>query len=513
MSSDREDDRVSLGDNHDHDHASSEEMSSDEGEDEDEDDEEDYEFSDGQSDAHVDPTASSSSEPNEGERSVSIDASEANDSSEEPAPSSQDDREDNHSAIDHVMDGESDTSDESYRPPVRRSNRLAPVLAAVAGKGNSEPQSKSDTASRETEVTADRVRCLRAERDLARNQCCTLKDKVVAHELQEKELQDMVQRLQEEHAKAVSAYEERLQILAGKATASQCHDKHKLLNKPAQFDGKDSSKTKVVDWLLAMKQWLTAVGADALDHVTTAESYLRDEAMRYWLKRKALLSEQHQQSWTAFKDALLERFDAENTAESARIQLDRLRQGGSSMAKFVSQFDQISSYIDDMSDKDLIHRFLEAVSPDHRAVLRNNPSEGGPWTVYAHLRKYALNMFPEEGGSRLKPSSKPTFDTKKRPFRAAADSAHAVWEMARDRKKAKSAAGASQQQAAGGSGSDRWIEFRNAAGQTVQRTAAQRNTVFRFRLCGFCYRAGHSSGECRAKQPAKGDPPSTSSAK
>jgi hypothetical protein len=71
-----------------------------------------------------------------------------------------------------------------------------------------------------------------------------------------------------------------------------------------------------------------------------------------------------------------ERFDAENTAEAARIKLDRLKQGGLSMAKFVAQFDHISSYIDDISDKDLIHRFLEAVSSQHRSMLRNNPTVG-----------------------------------------------------------------------------------------------------------------------------------------
>jgi hypothetical protein len=186
------------------------------------------------------------------------------------------------------------------------------------------------------------------------------------------------------------------------------------------------------------------------------------------------------------------------------------------MAKFVSQFDQISSYIDDISDKDLIHMFLEAVSPEYKVTLRNNPAVGGPWEVYAHLRKYALHMFPDEGP---KPSTNPPsqFDPKKRKFNAAAETARALAESlygGGPSKRAKSGAG--QQNGGGSSGSGggnggAWKEFTNAVGMTVRRTAAQHNKCFDLRLCGFCYRSGHSNSACKASRPAEGDPPGPSS--
>lgn len=452
---------------------------------------------------------SSESDSSSSEHDASVDGSasssdkEVEDSSQESSEANSVSRDNSSSAVSEgdVPVHSDTTSDESYRPPSRRSHRLARVLSFTSGR----PSEDKSVPPGNAQAPSDRELRYRAQRDLARNEVCLLRDKTMAQQLQ---YEDQIRDLQDQ----LTNQSEQLRALQGKSKAAAI----KLLNRPSQFDG--SNKTKVVDWLLAMKQWLTAAEADQSDHVSTAESYLRDEAMRYWLKRKQLLSEEQQKSWAAFHEALLERFDAENTSESARIKLDHLEQGGMSMAKFVSQFDQISSYIDDMSDKDLIHRFLEAVRPEHRPILRNNPSEGGPWHVYAQLRKYALNMFPDDTHRKGK-SSHTTLvgsgrNTNKRKFSvaAAAEAAEATWEVARQYKKARNA---NQQQGSGQQqgGSERWIEFSNAAGQTVKRTAAQRNAVFKARLCGFCYRSGHSSGECRAKQPARGDPPSTSSGK
>lgn len=409
-----------------------------------------------------------------------------------------------------AQDPSEDTSDDSYRPPVRALRRSARLAHAGSGRDSGgAPESSQPT--QDTAVLQAEVRAMRAERDLARNEAVTERlnnDQLKADNralLEERDhLLAQMEQLREEHAGACR------DITGRTPSTTRCGELVKLLNKPAIFDGKDTGKTKIIDWLLAFKQWLVAVEANPVHFVSTAESYLREEAMRFWLKRKALMSPEQQQSWDAFASAMRERFDAENTAEAARIKLDRLKQGGSSMAKFVAEFDNISSYIDDISDKDLIHRFLEAVSSQHRSQLRNNPTVGGPWEVYAHLRKYALSMFPEEARPAFtmhKPPMDKSSRHNKRAHRSGAGVLQSAYEMARKKTKMSTGGGSSGAGPSSGGNSD-WKDFTNAAGDRVQRTAAQRNAIFRARICAYCYKPGHSSPECKAKFPAKGDPPS-----
>jgi hypothetical protein len=261
-------------------------------------------------------------------------------------------------------------------------------------------------------------------------------------------------------------------------------DMHKVLNRPGAFDGESTSTISVVDWLVVVKHYFRAVKQPRAKWVTIASSYLRGEAMRFWANRKKSLTKPDYRSWLVFKTALLERFDSENTAVSARLRLDALSQGDLAMPKFVHKFDLITSYIPDMSEADMIHRFLEAVRGDLKLSLSNNPNTGKRWTDYSQLRQFALNLYPTRpllGGSGGV-SHTPTGDR----------------------------GGVSHTPSTGDrehSGRRFGRLYKNAANRPVLRTQDEFQAIVAAQVCGFCYREGHQAGECTAVHPAAGSPP------
>jgi hypothetical protein len=357
-------------------------------------------------------------------------------------------------------------------------------------------------------VVQEQAKRYKSERDLARNECVTLKAAIDV-------LRQNLDAANVELAKTVSQMEEEFGIMAGAGSAPK-HDMHKIINKPVAYDG-SNDKCHIVDWVAAMMHYLLVLGVPVTLYVTTAASYLKGEALRFWLNRTKALSEMQSKSWTVFKEALLERFDSENTAASARLKLDRLVQNHMPMAKFVQRFDNVASYIPDIGDADLIHRFLEAVNPKHKMVLQNDPSSGVRWTEYAKLRKYALNMFPAVAESGQSNSSsnpgKPTKSHVGGPSRA--DAARHIAEMAEgNRKRHRNSEGHQrngeerqqvQQQKPQAEGSRQW-DYKNAAGQTVRRNVAQRRAIMSAHVCGFCYKSGHSASDCTASRFARGFP-------
>ena len=264
-------------------------------------------------------------------------------------------------------------------------------------------------------------------------------------------------------------------------------DMHRVLHKPASYEGANET-CHIGDWLVAMHHYLMTLKVPATMFVTTASTYLRGEALRFWANRQQTLTSAETRNWEMFKDALLERFDSENTAVSARIKLDQITQDGLTMAKFVQQFDFISSYIPDMADADLIHRFLMAVSPECKAALQNDPSTGVRWTEYVKLRKYALNMYPYatmlEGKTSPQPGSS--------------------WGMP-SHPQDKCGKGATA-----GSNKDNMVlgrTYRNAMNKKVLRSQEAFRAILEADVCGFCYRKGHKAGGCTAAHPAPGSPP------
>lgn len=289
--------------------------------------------------------------------------------------------------------------------------------------------------------------------------------------------------------------------LAGERPAAELRDLHKVLNKPLPYDGSNQN-CHIVDWLVAMFHFLVTLRVPVALYVTTAATYLRGEALRYWTNRVEALPSAQGRSWDVFKEALLERFDSENTAASSRIKLDQLQQGTLSMVKFVQRFDHITSYIPDMSDADLIHRFLEAVNVECKISLQNDPSTGVRWTGYAKLRKFALNMFPADSTFR-RPKLKGHADT-----RAAAAAAAATGTVEKVKKKLLGARGGVNKPTHKGASTSAGTPkvYTNSNGLTCRRSPQQKAAIWEANVCGFCYKKGHRAEACTASQPAKGMP-------
>lgn len=432
-----------------------------------------------------------------------------------------------------VYSSETDSEDESYVPLGRRNPHRAARDPAFAGDTAPavHPAPAAAVPAGPADAPTEREHRLRAQRDLER----VCKDQALAMLREERdEKYAMKVQLEEAHAEIArlqSEHQATLDTAAGELPAApggghRGTDMHKVLNKPAPYDGFNDT-CHVVDWLVAMFHYLVTLGVPLGMYVTTASTYLRGEALRFWSNRSQTLSTAEARSWDKFKEALLERFDSENTAVSARIKLDQLKQGDMSMAKFVQKFDLITSYIPDMADADLIHRFLMAVRPECKPALQNNPGTGVRWTEYVKLRKYALNMFPfasiPNAGKNPKPSIRDrlTFPKDKLSVRFgdAADAvgtAHAVLRG----KGAKlgtnggvnkptaggGGGGSGSGQGASGSGGTRAKVYTNANGKKASRNPEQVRAIFATQVCGFCYSREHRAGDCTAAHPAKGFP-------
>jgi len=464
------------------------------------------------------PASSSSAESSEqssvangggGASSDGTESDDSSDSSSDSSDSSSDESSDEasyassseESSQSDESDTDSDTSDESYHPPVnlafRRSKRLVARRSGAAGAGA--PALAAEAAA-EKELLQAKLGKVTAERDLARNEYVQKRDECERFKAERDHLQQQLDEARVAHTRTERGAEEGFNVLGGRTgdAGRIAADMHKVLNRPVTYDG-CNDKCHVLDWLTAMLHFLITVGVPVTMYVTTAASYLKGEAMRFWVNRRMQLPVGEHSKWEVFKGALLERFDSENTAASARLKLDELQQGRMPMAKFVQRFDQIVSYIPDMSDADLIHRFLAAVCPEHELTLRNDPLTGQRWTEYAKLRKYALNMFPDAPKSlrsRGPKVPKPP-KTDQRPWKRprTADLLRQGLEIA-DR---------SAQEVKDGKVSQQYT-FTNSEGRSVQRSSAQRRAIMAARVCGYCYGSDHQADACTARQPAQGIP-------
>jgi len=193
-------------------------------------------------------------------------------------------------------------------------------------KQKAELATARDNANALADSRADEIKDLRnsmetdpdreAERDSAAKRIARLQKKLDASNLK---YQDLLATVGSKSLGGVAP--------AGASSA----DMHKVLNRPGAFDGESTSTISVVDWLVVVKHYFRAVQQPRAKWVTIASSYLRGEAMRFWANRKKALTKPEYNSWLVFKTALLERFDSENTAVSARLRLDALSQGDLAM--------------------------------------------------------------------------------------------------------------------------------------------------------------------------------------
>ena len=276
-------------------------------------------------------------------------------------------------------------SDENFVPQKRRNPHRAARDPSMAGEFDYAPPMYS-LAAREAK--------LRAECELERSKRRQAEAEVARLKARYETRRGSLDEAQYKKARALSERLEALDTAAGAMSpggAGSGADMYRVLHKPAAYEGHNET-CHIVDWLVAMFHYLMTLRVPSSMFVTTASTYLRGEALRFWSNRQQTLTSREASDWETFREAMLERFDSENTAVTARIKLDHIKQGDMSMAKLVQKFDFVTSYISDMADADLIHRFLMAVSPECKSALQNDPSTGVRWTEYVKLRKYALNM-------------------------------------------------------------------------------------------------------------------------
>jgi hypothetical protein len=75
-------------------------------------------------------------------------------------------------------------------------------------------------------------------------------------------------------------------------------------------------------------------------------------------------------SWAAFVAGLRQRFQPVTSAQTARNELDALRQGNSPVNDFIAAFRRLLVLVPDMSEADRLHRFLHGLRPGIAAHLR-----------------------------------------------------------------------------------------------------------------------------------------------
>jgi hypothetical protein len=117
-------------------------------------------------------------------------------------------------------------------------------------------------------------------------------------------------------------------------------------------------------WLREMRQqfdWYQYT-ADS-EQVAMAAAQLRGVALDWWA---AQLSSAEQSalrnSFSAFEQALRARFQPVNSAQTARLALDSLRQGAKqSAADYISSFRRLLVAVPDMSEADKVHRFVQGL--------------------------------------------------------------------------------------------------------------------------------------------------------
>ena len=116
-------------------------------------------------------------------------------------------------------------------------------------------------------------------------------------------------------------------------------------------------------WLREMKQqfdWYQYT-ADA-EQAAMAAAQLRGVALDWWSALTAVEQSALRLTFTAFETALRGRFQPVNSAQTARLALDSLRQGvRQSAADYISSFRRLLVSVPDMCEADKVHRFVQGL--------------------------------------------------------------------------------------------------------------------------------------------------------
>lgn len=273
------------------------------------------------------------------------------------------------------------------------------------------------------------------------------------------------------------------------------------MNKPPPFDGSLKSKMPIRDWLFMLQHYMDTMATSTRLRVSLAVSYLKDEALRFWNYRKALMPQEIPPKdptvWANFEHAMLERFDAGNNSVAARYKLDKLYHNTQSMPAFVQQFDYLCSYIPNMTDEEKIHIFLTHAHSKVTSKIKTDPKTGQRWTHYNSLRAYALNEFADTLFTRAEASRAGLHSTTTR-LRGGADASGS-------NKRAKTSPNKGNIQHLANRVVDfsrlKTIKPSSASGRPVQRPTAIVEFCELNKQCAYCFRPNHSAEQCRNTIP------------
>lgn len=125
-------------------------------------------------------------------------------------------------------------------------------------------------------------------------------------------------------------------------------------------------------WLREMNQqikWYQLAAGPR--QVAFAETQLRGPALDWWQSLTEERREELRVGANEFGAALRERFQPVSSAQTARAQLDRLRQGPhQSVNEYIAAFRRLLTSVPNMGEEDRLHRFLTGLRPTVQTQLR-----------------------------------------------------------------------------------------------------------------------------------------------
>jgi len=178
------------------------------------------------------------------------------------------------------------------------------------------------------------------------------------------QLQQQAQQLQQ----AAAAVAAPAAAPAAAAPQQHAHSRRAKIPAASNFHG---TASLLDGWVREMRQQFDYYQYGEADSVAMAAAQLRGVALDWW---SAQLSAAEQAplrvSFAAFEQALRARFQPVNSAQTARLALDSLRQGAKqSAADYISAFRRLLVSVPDMSEADKVHRFVQGLRPREQQQL------------------------------------------------------------------------------------------------------------------------------------------------
>jgi hypothetical protein len=173
-------------------------------------------------------------------------------------------------------------------------------------------------------------------------------------------------------------------------------DLTKVVNRPSCFDG---SSSLFHSWRNEMQMYLSIMRFPAEDEPGVAQSYLRGNALEWWIQKMRQLRAKGEPlpvNWAAFLSLLSERFEHRNPELAARERLMSLKQGCGTLQQYLKEFEGLFAYIPEYTESDKIHRFLHGLQPELKARFCVDPSTKKWWTSFDQLVAYTSSYMADD---------------------------------------------------------------------------------------------------------------------